>query len=419
MEIVLWNMSYALDADRPNLGDVAIVWSLLKTLNEKISPTLSITLFCSSKEVGNSLPKTIDVNLVEYKIKNFHRVLKAILSCNFFIVAGGEFLSDRYHSLYSIFNLIPVFLARLFSKKIIAYAIGVDDPSHISPLAKALAKIIFHREAEIIVRDTQSRNAVLQIGLKSNVYITTDAVVGLAINEQLDDLNNVCSKENIVIIAPRLPLRPFKGIKLHPLAGFLPTGMRIRRGILPDAYLRARRKFVKGLAQVVKYLYSHYNMKCLLLPMYSGRFSYDDLSICEEIRSLSSAHVVRNMGNPIKVLRLIKNAKLVIGVPLHSLIFATIVGTPFIGLPYHPKIVRFLTEQRLEAFYMNTDILERLINENGFSELLQKIDEIFHDFSLFELHLSERIEELKIKYQRNLDLLKRFLSSNLSQNSIS
>lgn len=411
--VLIWNMSYALDADNPNLGDAALIWSLLKTLKREIVPNPQVFLFCNHKIGEDVLSSETEVNSVEYKLTNIPIILRTIMSCHFFILGGGEFLSDRSHRLYSVFNLIPAMLAKLFGKPIIAYGIGVDDPANISLLAKVLARNVFGTKDVITVRDSVSNLAISQLGLKSIVFNVTDAAIGLVFDERLfRNLNNIEHKENVVILAPRLPFPQIKNSYVHPLTEFLPIGLRLRRGLLPNTYLKARSKFLVDMAKIVDYLTSRYSVKCLLLPAYKGKFSYGDESICEEIKSLSNKKgqvEVIKVHKLTDVMNLIKGARLLIGVPLHSLILSLIVGTPFIGLSYHPKITKFLKETEMCDFCLHVDGFESWAEGFPLKEIFHKIDEALCDSSDISNKLAQQLTKLVAKEQDGVSVLKSFL----------
>jgi polysaccharide pyruvyl transferase WcaK-like protein len=419
--VIIWNMSYAVDADNPNLGDAALVWSLLKTLKREIAPSPQVFLFCNHKIGEDVLSSEIKVNSVEYKLTNLPMILKTIMSCHFFILGGGEFLSDRSHRLYSVFNLIPALLAKFFGKPIIAYGIGVDDPANISLLAKVLARNIFGSKDVITVRDSFSNLAISQLGLKSRVFNTTDAAIGLVLDERFfHNLSNVSHKENVVILAPRLPFPQIKNSYANPLTEFLPIGVRLRRGLLPNTFLKARGKFLGDMAKIVDYLTSRYGVKCLLLPAYKGALSYGDESICEEIKSLSDKNgqvEVIKVQKPTDVMYLIKGARLLIGVPLHSLILSLIVGTPFIGLSYHPKITKFLKETKMYDFCLHVDGFESWAEGLPLQEIFHKIDEAFCDSPDISNKLAQQLTKLVAKEQIGIGVLKSFLCDGMLDNS--
>lgn len=158
---------------------------------------------------------------------------------------------------------------------------------------------------------------------------------------------------------------------------------------------------------------SRYDTKCLLLPMYRGRLSYGEELLCEDIKNSlgrkAKVEVVMDVQRPTEVLQLIKRARLLIGVPLHSLVFALMVGTPFIALSYHPKITRFLKEVRLEDFCVPIDVFGRWADGLPLPEIFSKIDEIFHNFSSICDGLIERREEFVSKEQINIAVLKHML----------
>ena len=93
---------------------------------------------------------------------------------------------------------------------------------------------------------------------------------------------------------------------------------------------------------------------------------------------------------------IIKNCRLILGMRLHSLIYATAVSVPVIGLVYDPKISGFLNyvnQSRTTKVY-NVD--ENLINEY--------IDEIISTEDKIKQELKESTEKLKKLALKNAEL---------------
>ena len=87
-----------------------------------------------------------------------------------------------------------------------------------------------------------------------------------------------------------------------------------------------------------------YGLKPLLLAMEPGK----DLAVCQRIAELAleqaqvSCPVLAATQDASAVVGLIRRADAVLGMRLHSLIFAAAQGTPFAGVSYDPKVAGFM-----------------------------------------------------------------------------
>lgn len=402
-------MSYAVDAEKPNLGDAAIVFSVISALEKSFPSRVEICLLANSETISPRL----NVKIIKYGFWTFSSVIKAIILHDVFVIGGGEFLTDRSNRLYSLFNLVPVCVARLLNKKVLAYGVGIDDPQYIWPLAILLARVVFHKKSIVTVRDESSRDNLSRLGVKAPIYVTADPAVNLV--EDLEGSpqshpgdNNI---KDIMVIVPRQPFHSLGSkSRFQCLLQFLPVSFRVKVGLVPATYYDDLRRFKENIAGAIDYACSKYNLRCVLLPMYGGTMSYHDDILCRDIARLvvskERVKIEVNVDSPKEVAGLLSSASLVIGAPLHSLILATSAGVPAIGLAYHPKITSFMKEIGLQDFVMPAADLN---SEMAKDHICQLIDIILSNREGASKKLAEKFNVLREREKGNTTSFKKLM----------
>ncbi len=119
------------------------------------------------------------------------------------------------------------------------------------------------------------------------------------------------------------------------------------------------------IAEAADYIRTKYDLEILLIPMQETR----DLPIAERTAALMqySCGILRGKPTPAEMLTLLGEAEFVIGMRLHTLIYAARMGTPVIGLTYDPKVdatMKYLNQHYIEsARRLNPLTLRRHIDE--------------------------------------------------------
>lgn len=112
--IVLWNMNYIIDAGSPNIGDKALMASIIHSIKET-GREVEIIVFASDPDI---VRREFDVRGVKYRPRQFQRILSELWHCDLFVFAGGEVVVDRGSALYTPFMLHAAFLVKLFQKRL-------------------------------------------------------------------------------------------------------------------------------------------------------------------------------------------------------------------------------------------------------------------------------------------------------------
>ncbi|MCR5826421.1 MAG: polysaccharide pyruvyl transferase CsaB [Oscillospiraceae bacterium] len=246
-------------------------------------------------------------------------ILRAVRRCDMLISGGGSLLQDVTSSKSLHYYLAIIRLARHYGKKVFIYSQGIgpiDRPANRRATARVLRKV-----DGIAVRDERSANLLEEIGVpREKVVITADPVLRM----------------------PRVD-------KARGAAALRKAGVPERRGLTVGWAIRERDlngSFVSELRRCILWLKEHYQAESVLIP-----FHYEeDLAVCRAIAAKTDGAAVCLQEKYLSedMLSVIGNMDVLVGVRLHALIYAAIMGVPMIGISYDPKCTAFLRSVGME-----------------------------------------------------------------------
>jgi polysaccharide pyruvyl transferase WcaK-like protein len=146
----------------PNKGDQAILLSMLDSLKQAI-PDAQIMTFPNSKmhRVGQYL--------------EFWRTLE---HADLFIFGGGQEIQDHASVAFLISGLLKITLAKILSRPIFCYAIGVGPVA--TGLGKLFTRLVLNQVDLITVRDEDSLECLRQLRVtKPPCFVTADPTLAL------------------------------------------------------------------------------------------------------------------------------------------------------------------------------------------------------------------------------------------------
>jgi N-acetylglucosaminyldiphosphoundecaprenol N-acetyl-beta-D-mannosaminyltransferase len=109
------------------------------------------------------------------------------------------------------------------------------------------------------------------------------------------------------------------------------------------------------------------------------------------------AAVIFRICRPAEMLSLLSKLKLLIGMRLHSAIFAAINAVPMLGLAYDPKVESFLKSIHQPCFSLESDLQSQA--------LIEKAEEVMINSEKIKVDLVAHREQLFEKAKMNFDLL--------------
>ena len=297
-----------------NIGDESILRTLITSLREKI-PDCSLTVLSHNPA---STREKYGVEAVERMSPG--AILRAVRQCDMLISGGGSLLQDVTSSKSIHYYLFIIRLAKLLGKKVFIYSQGIGPIDHAFN-RRATARALKKADG-IVVRDERSAKLLEQIGLpQERIVITADPVI------RMKRPDRTVGRE---ILARA-------GIKKD---GRLTVGWAIREK-------NRNSTFVREITECIRWLRENYDAESVLIP-----FHYEeDREVCSVIaeRTNGAAKCLSEKYLSEDMLSIIGNMDVLVGVRLHSMIYAAIMGVPIIGVSYDPKCTAFLNSVGLDS----------------------------------------------------------------------
>lgn len=289
-----------------NSGDEAILFAMLMALRDVVPDLEAIVLSrdpaYTAREFGvRSIPRD-----------NPSQVIKALGGCDLLISGAGGLLQDINGPRSIIYYLGVVLMARLLGKPVFFYAQGFGPVS--SAFGKALVRQVANRVNAITVRDPDSRDELSALGVaRPLLKVTADPVLGL--DPSLVDIR----KGREILTRLGADNRPVAGISVRPWKGL-------------DGYKEAIAKAADDLMEE--------GWQVVFVPMHCP----GDVTTGREVaaRMRGRALLFEEQADYMNILSVTANLDLAVGMRLHFLIFSVIFGVPVVGIPYDPKVNRFL-----------------------------------------------------------------------------
>ncbi|MDU4697738.1 MAG: polysaccharide pyruvyl transferase CsaB [Paenibacillus sp.] len=333
-----------------NSGDEAVLQSILLALEEE-----GLTTGVDIKPIVLSIDP--EWTSRTYGVESVHRmklgeVRKAIKSSDGLISGGGSLLQDATGIKSIPYYLGVIKLAQWLGKPTFVYAQGIGPVNR--KLFRPLIASVFRRCDYISVRDTESASLLRDMGLrgKDAVQVVPDPVMGLTLRE-----NAGGSEGNGDIGESTTSELPVVGVSVR----FWNEARTELTQLAEGLSLLCRRKPVH-----IRFLPFH-----LPSDVEASRFVMERLGNVAERGCTVS--IAPETEHPQDMLREVSRCSLLVGMRLHSLIYAASQNVPLLGVSYDPKIDHFLgrigsvpvgTAEELDPRILAAEG-ERLLQESG------------------------------------------------------
>lgn len=282
-----------------NVGDEAILFSIIEALRE-VKPNITITVLSNNPQ---STEQTYNVRAINrWKLTE---VIGAIRESDGLISGGGSLLQDQ-----TGIRSIPYYagimkIAQMLGKPVFMYAQGIGPVRQF--IGKMVTKMVVNKVNHVTVRDTDSKQLLENIGIKRPISIVPDPVLGLD-GQQFGN----------------------KWVKDVGVTGeFLSVSVR---------HWSTNTSFMEKIAKTLDMLVGQ-GYEIVFVPMHG---THDEEASMETKSFMKeNSYVAPGDLSIQEKISIIGESKLLIGIRLHSLIFAAITYTPFVALSYDPKIDSF------------------------------------------------------------------------------
>ncbi len=309
---------------------------------------------------------------------NIPKMIREMSRTDVLISGGGSLLQDKTSKRSLLYYLGVINLAKFIGKKVYIYANGIGPiihQSHKKKVAKALAK------ADVIsVRDSGSKNELISLGAdEKKIRVSADPAFLIA--NKTEKTEKIGRKESFFVIS----------IRLMDFSNGDYTALTPR-----DEEILAEN--VTSCAQIAK----KYGYLPIIIPMQESHDIHISQKLAENLSEIGVKSEIIIPKTAAELVNLLSDARLVIGMRLHTVIFASAAAVPVIGLSYDPKVESFMNElgQKYSIDLTEDDFSEKLI---GFA------DEIIEKREQIAAELQQKSEELRRRAEQDVKILKSLL----------
>jgi polysaccharide pyruvyl transferase WcaK-like protein len=304
-----------------NVGDESILQAIVSDVR-RVAADAKITVLTWAPEETS---RRLDVRAVKVTVTN---TLKELWETDVLLCGGGAMLAPYYNSQANIleqlkgtpgFPLTMMMLAKIWRKKVMVYAIGVE------PIASFWFRQWAARSPNLVdvftVRDEASKQLLESWGGSSRIKVVLDPAFGLspppsAVTEAFIQKQGLSLPDDVPTVGMSFAYEP---------------------GFVSD--LDAQVDF---LADLAKRLIAECDAYIVMIPMNTKPTAdRQGLNIVAQRLPADSVVVLTGDYVPSQVIGLASRLDLVLSSRMHLLIFAAIVNTPFAALSRGPKIDAF------------------------------------------------------------------------------
>jgi len=332
-----------------NSGDEAILQVLLR----RYTPEFEVAVISLCPEKTLALHGAMGIRALGERDAACRQ---AIADCDVFILGGGGLLQDKT----TIFNpsrwLAKLRLAQRMGKTTCLYANSVGELRfgiNRRMAARALKKVHL-----ITLRDALSAELLERLGV-AGAQVTADPAFSLeppTPEEQAAARQKYDLPREYVCIAIR---------HWYDTNAVIPVKIATRLGLRSRRNARQYARYTSVMAEITQRINDELGLPAVFLSMCQGR----DAGVARDIL----AKLPQNLGNftidepsmtPQDALAVIGQSKLLLGMRLHSLIYAADLGVPMVPIVYQDKVAGLAQMLGAEAVHVDTmdaDALWRLV----------------------------------------------------------
>lgn len=335
-----------------NLGDEAILEMAINQILE-ITDRKNITVLSGNKDATN---KKYNVNTIDRY--NVFSIVNKLMGSDALVFGGGSLLQDITSKRSIYYYLFLIRLAKMMKNKVIMLSQGIG------PIVNENSKKAVQNTLEyvdyITVRDKHSKEFLEGIGMDTNkIFLSTDPVINLRAGENYVAKNS--GRKKVCF-----SLRNWKNADVS-----------------------------QKISQVAEKLIEN-NIECYFIPFYYN----EDLELIDEVE--------KNIGNKAVYYKeklttndafdIIKDMDVLVGVRLHSLIFAAAANVPFAAVSYDHKVDHFANSVNMKVACSIDNIDVNLL----YNEIIDKINNEDEE----KRKLSESVASIRELTKINYKILK-------------
>lgn len=348
-----------------NAGDDTVLYGIIGSL-KKQHPAINLAVLSNKPKETMAL-----FGIPAYNRWRFSEILKQLKSSDLLLMGGGSLLQDATSPRSVMYYLSIVTMAKLLGKPVIFYAQGFGPITH--PISKFLIRTVVNKVDIITVRDQGSADDMKKLGVTRPLHITADPAVTIRPEEIDLNLSRKWIKEN----------------------GKKSVAISVRKWKNEENYKKSIARMADEMIQKGWNVY--------FLPMQFPADVSPSRDITEYMTE-SGAILLDEQMNFHEIISFIGHMDFILGMRLHSIIIAAVLGVPFVGISYDPKIDRFIERMEMDS----AGAIQTLSYENlstAVNPALEQLDEL-------KTKLGIKIQELTSQAEQSSMLAMKLLGLN-------
>ncbi|WP_281883089.1 polysaccharide pyruvyl transferase CsaB [Paenibacillus sp. YYML68] len=302
-----------------NSGDEAVLQSILLALAEQgeRQGVRLVPVVLSANPAGTS---------AMYGVESVHRmrprdVLSALRGADGLISGGGSLLQDETSAKTIPYYLAVIKLAQWLGKPTFIYSQGIG-PVH-RKLFYPFIGGTFRRCQAVMVRDEESRSLLERMGVPAaTVAVVPDPVMGMPLRASSSDAPTQTDS---------VPANAVIGVSVR--------------------FWRDDRAELDAVASALQHVLEHSDAHIRMLPFHLPSDERASQYVADRLGEAYSHRLsfARQVTHPQDMLAEVAGCQVLLGMRLHSLIYAAGQYVPMVGLSYDPKIDQFLNRLGMKA----------------------------------------------------------------------
>ncbi|WP_145051516.1 polysaccharide pyruvyl transferase CsaB [Paenibacillus xylanexedens] len=316
-----------------NSGDEAVLKSILTALEEeshRSGVNIEPIVLSGDPESTTSMYGVRSVHRMKFK-----EVREAIKESDGLISGGGSLLQDATGLKSIPYYLGVIKLAQWMKKPTFIYAQGIGPVNR--KIFNPMIRSVFKACKYVSVRDEQSAELLRQLGLQWNqIHVVPDPVMRLPLPENGSTAKSVVAEST----------RKSSGKEGSPGHNNSPGNTKLPVIGISVRFWESDRKELTAIAAGLKKLCMHKAVHLRFMPFHLPKDEEASRFVMELLGDVSSkgseVSITDNLTDPQLMLQEVSQCDIVIGMRLHSLIYAASQYVPPVGISYDPKIDQFM-----------------------------------------------------------------------------
>lgn len=357
-----------------NSGDEAILQTIIQQYGEEYD----ITVISRAPEYTRQMHPGVKVIPDEKQACQ-----NAIRQCDLFLLGGGGLLQDET----TVFN-VSVWLrylkyAKKLGKKICVYA------NSVGPVKVKWNRYLVRKHLKdvdlITLRDKDSALLLKELGITQQVQVTADPVFSL--KWSLEERNTVQEKQQEASqMAQKESARKDKGEYVcmalrhwFDMIPFIPVKICNKFGIRSAKNKKRYERYIQTMAETTEYINRELGYDVVFVSFLYGRddkVARDILAQVKETAGRRNQLVTDEYLTPNEVLNVIAHARFLVGMRLHSVIYAIRTHTPMVILDYSAKVRAMAKLNRLSDYCVDVNTMDTQGVKEAIRRMLAKEEEL-------------------------------------------